>query len=864
MRRLSFTLFLAALFAMQVRPCTAQTNQQLVDYLNTSFAQRIWPQVEDLVSNLIIQEIGKQVDAQGLDLDLPDTTINMNGAPGFSLAADGQTLIARFPASGRYRIVADVEAWIFSTDLTVDFHIDATIGRTSATFTPVVDVDASGLSLGPWVPTNTIRDQIIANFGNHLGFFGTLSFDPAGAYRASALRSELIHGERDLGTGALDIVLVADGFTAAQMAEFHAQAKTIAEKLVTPDPVTHVSEPFASYASSIRVWKLNLQTAGAGNAERLVTSFLDAVTGTRKTALANLARLARAGIETRALGADVVAFVSRPVGSVTPRASAFGDLVLLPVTAPLDTEAATVFIHELGHTVLGNLADEYVDDKRATERYASFEPANSNVSILSVSPKWLWWILNPQRREPWDAAISGFEGAYLFGQGIWRAADNCKMRASHFDVPFCAPNREAIARGIRRIVSQNLAVVEATYRHPWTAAASKLRIASSASTATRRMEVFGGGGTTEVRLRLLAASRPSPSTLLWTYTPPAGGQTVPRTSTASDVTFRVEPNARLALRIATQNRFTPREAWANYTITFVFDVLKAPIGNPAAPTGLRQTPVVGSSVPVTYDPATGNVRFDLEISAVNGGYTGWSVPTSLEFQINGPQSRTVITAPSVVGTRLSHRPPVLSAGYYTWRVRTRYGAAASAWVALPRVLQFDGSVFRSMHFRVLAPAHSTTPTAPVAPVNLGASGPVTIGGNVPRVIQLVASSWDLNADNLRFEFEVKPQAAAYNGLGTLFSPWLAPRIESLRVEGNVVVGPYIDTHKWRVRAVDTTGRASVWVNGGLISSQIQTPVDIAPIDERLEGPLDPIFGVNPIGPEPIWQDPRVGEDPLRP
>ena len=805
------------------------TAQDLVDYLNTAFGQRVWPHAQDTIKNFVIHETFKQVEAQGAKLALNVTTLDMSSPPGFTLDPATGGIVARFPASGHYRLTTYVDGGIIGSGLTVDMALEVDVGTSGMPkVRPQVTVSLSDIIVDAFVSEEEIADQVRTNLAGQLGFLGTLIFNPT-VLRFGTPDVELIYGEPELDAeGALDIFLIADGFTSTDIVDFHAQAAVLAQKLTRADPTNHVSEPYASFRSAVRVWKLNAQSASGSDAtQRVVTTYQDSITRSRKTGFSNLARLAQLGLRAQALGADVQVFVSsiRVAGfrgstyDANARASAFGDLVLLPLNSD-SAATATILVHELGHTVLGGLADEYTEDLRASDDYHGLEPAGPNVSILP-GLKWLYWLSAP-RFAAWDAGIGSFEGGYYVGSGIYRPAEHCKMRESREEFPFCQVCREAITRGIRSLLPENTALVETRYTVPFTKTAREY-VRSTAGSASRTLDAFGPGPTT-VRLRLLASSLPEPWTATWRrYRPGATIHTEMRTGL--DHTFTVSFGDRIDLTIASGCRFAPRDPIASYTVSFHFSRAVTPTqGDP--PTELQQSVSTGANVPVTYDPVTGAARLSLALSCRAGGYPGWTLPSTVQVNISGPVSRIYNSAsPLARGTPVSFNVGVLPTGFYTWSARTLYVTTpVSSAVSLPTAQRFyvdaTGRIrSQRCHFYVEAPSFNPTPAAPAAPSGLGSAITVSpTGGRLVRWITLSARSLDTNGSRLRLEFEVKPQGQAFDGQGLVQTGWLSPTLESLLVQGNVVVGPYLDFRVFRVRAVDETGRASAWVNGWLITS----------------------------------------------
>ncbi|HVG98009.1 MAG TPA: beta/gamma crystallin-related protein [Chloroflexota bacterium] len=340
------------------------------DYLHRGFIDTVWPQATDLLSNEIVHGAWLDADKQGFDLHVSETSLDMAALPRFTLAS-GQ-LKLRFPGTGSYRFKTHVVRPLpgpipdVGTTVTAKLSAEMTIDNVEE---PVVNVGV-GLDSGPvgdvadWFTSweDELKGRVRQGFGARLGFFSTARYDTSVAVTVSA--PELVYGDTGLDSRkSIDIVLVSDGFTTANMGQFRTVVEAFTTQLTTAS-ASRGNEPYYSFRSVIRIWKMEVPSAVPGHlSHRIVTGYFDAPSGSRKTALANLARLARIGLKAEAVDPDVVVFMSdRATFGGDARAMAMGSVVMLPVSGASADGDASVLLHEIGHSTLGNLADEYIED----------------------------------------------------------------------------------------------------------------------------------------------------------------------------------------------------------------------------------------------------------------------------------------------------------------------------------------------------------------------------------------------------------------------------------------------------------------------------------------------------------------------
>jgi len=593
-------------------------------------------------------------------------------------------------------------------------------------------------------------------------------------------------------------------------------------------------DPYAAFHTNFRFWMLWSPIGDPQTASQRIIVQAPAAGGGNGAVPSNLALLARAGLRAQSAGSKIVVFVGK--GNTGPlsagvRANAYSYLVFFP-----SDNSPAALNHELGHTLLGELADEYGNHDHPAVYYG-LEPTYRNVSTNTF--KWHWWHVN---NRAWSHGTPFFpvQGAFYANNAIYRPSNSCLMHGpdhgeGYEHLQFCEICRAAVTRGIRRAIGGNGALVEFEYLSPFRVAAQRVNIQSQGASAVHHMEAYDGTwnqGRTAIQLRLLADTLPKPWTVRWQLQDNRGGivdslqQTYHPTTSPDPVTFYPHLGYRLVLEISS-GYLVPADTGsvycANpdcsetirpYRVELIFDqARRAPSSPPSPPTDLRQTPVVGSQTPITYDPRTGAISMSLSLSARAGGYPGLTFPVQTEFSIQGPQAnRNLLGTP--LGQIALWGPGPMALGFYTWAVRSVFNGLASDWVSLPLADRFDleDGQRHLYHFQVTRQPGQGLP--PVAPVDLQVYQP-TRG---PRIISLSATSWSPQGDRLRLEFEVRPGEQAFTNSPTATTEWLSGTRDSARVTGGTSVGPLLTTHHWQVRAMDERGRASPWVNGGSIIS----------------------------------------------
>jgi hypothetical protein len=257
---------------------------------------------------------------------------------------------------------------------------------------------------------------------------------------------------------AFNVVLLAEGFTAAQQNDFNdACTGFVSAFLATP--------PFDELSPAINVFRVNVSSTDSGADDPVsgggtgatARTYFDATFG------ANGIRRLLVCNATTALQVAAAQMPQFTVVLVVVNSSIYGGSGGSIGTYSLASGATEIAIHEMGHTAFG-LADEYPyyagGNETGHDHHPAGEPSEPNVTTNTDrnTLKWRWAVApataiptmsNPNcaqvdgRPSPVPAGTVGlFEGAHYYHCGGYRPEYDCKMRA--LSVAFCRVCRQAI------------------------------------------------------------------------------------------------------------------------------------------------------------------------------------------------------------------------------------------------------------------------------------------------------------------------------------------------------------------------------------------------------------------------------------
>ena len=250
-------------------------------------------------------------------------------------------------------------------------------------------------------------------------------------------------------TKRINLVFLAEGYTAGQSAQFTANARAVLQKLTTTPPFNEYSNYFNAFAIFVASTDAGSDHPASGifrdtyfnstfdsyGIQRLVTIPPNDQDGDYANGKGKVDAL----LQTLLPDYDVALLVVND-----PEYGGSGGSVVITSTEATSPE---IGVHEFGHT-FANLGDEY---DSAYPGYPDIEEPNTTQQTNRAQIKWNVWILPstlvPTPDVPAYYSVDGlFEGAHYHTTGWFRPKHNCKMRA--LGIPFCEICGEAFVLSI--------------------------------------------------------------------------------------------------------------------------------------------------------------------------------------------------------------------------------------------------------------------------------------------------------------------------------------------------------------------------------------------------------------------------------
>jgi len=249
---------------------------------------------------------------------------------------------------------------------------------------------------------------------------------------------------------AIDIAVIAEGYTAKEQKKFYKDALKLAESLLS-------HEPFKSYKSRINVYAIAAVSENSGISMPHKDEWKNTAVGS----------LFFTFYEPRYLTSQNV-FAIRDYASLVPYDAIYilantatyggGGIYNFYALASADSNRAQkeVVVHEFGHSFAG-LADEYFYDKPDVldDMYdTKEEPWEPNItSLVHFEKKWKALIPEgtptptPVNEDTKKIPVGVFEGAGYMTKGMYRPAYDCRMRTNNAPA-FCPVCEKAVEKMI--------------------------------------------------------------------------------------------------------------------------------------------------------------------------------------------------------------------------------------------------------------------------------------------------------------------------------------------------------------------------------------------------------------------------------
>lgn len=256
-------------------------------------------------------------------------------------------------------------------------------------------------------------------------------------------QTRYIHGSRRRADKAIDVAILAEGYTKADRKQFFEDASAAVEAILA-------HEPFASMADRFNFVAVMTPSADRGVSVPLKGRWADTAFDSHFSTLYSDRYLTIPSIFSLYDALDGIAAEHIIVLANTSEYGGGGIFNDYTLTASRHYNFREVVVHEFGHS-FGGLADEYFYEGDVMDNTypADAEPWEPNVTTL-VDFHGKWEHLLPDGTMPGDSVSEPglFEGAAYSFKGFYRSADNCRMRTN--DAPgFCPACRLALERMIR-------------------------------------------------------------------------------------------------------------------------------------------------------------------------------------------------------------------------------------------------------------------------------------------------------------------------------------------------------------------------------------------------------------------------------
>ena len=246
---------------------------------------------------------------------------------------------------------------------------------------------------------------------------------------------------------AIDIAVIAEGYSAKEQQKFFKDAQRLANNLLT-------HEPFSKYKNRINIYAIAAASGQSGISLAKESGWKNTVVGSHFYTFYEPRYLTT---ENSFILRDLAALVPYDAIYVLANTSTYGGggiYNFYALTAADNKLATQVTVHEFGHSFAG-LADEYFYDKDVLDGTYDIkkEPWEPNItSLVQFDRKWRKKILQGTAvptplSDTIKTNIGAFEGGGYLKKGMYRPCFDCRMKTNKAP-EFCPVCKEAVERMI--------------------------------------------------------------------------------------------------------------------------------------------------------------------------------------------------------------------------------------------------------------------------------------------------------------------------------------------------------------------------------------------------------------------------------
>jgi hypothetical protein len=248
----------------------------------------------------------------------------------------------------------------------------------------------------------------------------------------------------------VDIAILGDGYTAAQMQKYRTDSQTFAQKFLE-------QEPFKEYQRFFNVHRVDVTSnqSGANHPENGVMVDNALGSGYNCNGVQRLICVDPAKVNT-ALGNTALVPTQIDITLVIVNDNEYGGSGGPIAVFSTNDAASEIALHELGHS-FGLLADEYTDGPPPPcDNTVEPPEANATMATQRANIKWNAWIdaATPIPTTTTNPGVPGlYEGAKYCTNGLFRPTNNSKMRTvTNPALPFEQINSEQLVKRIYNFV----------------------------------------------------------------------------------------------------------------------------------------------------------------------------------------------------------------------------------------------------------------------------------------------------------------------------------------------------------------------------------------------------------------------------